>query len=56
MNECWIAEPNPPATWADDGLGTTCVAVVCRYDNAVLGYAVLYNAVLGTPCDPLFEF
>ena len=62
MSECWIAETNPPTAWAGDGIDTGCVREVCRYDNAVLGYALLGKveggggaATLGVPCDPYFE-
>ena len=62
MNECWTAEVNPPAAWANDGIGPGCVKGICRYDNAVLGYALLGEveggdgaATLGVPCDPYFE-
>ena len=62
MSECWTVEVDPPTAWAGDGVGTGCVKGVCRYDNAVLGYALLGEveggggaATLGVPCDPYFE-
>ena len=55
MSECWTVKPISLTDWAGDGLGTACVSDVCRYDNAVLGFALLGAALLGVPCDNDFK-
>ena len=55
MSECWTIAPIPPSSWEADGCDTRCVSDICRIDNAVLARAILGYAMLGVPCDYLFE-
>ena len=55
MKECWTIDAAPSSGWEVDGYGTGCVSDVCRIDNAVLARAILGYAMLGVPCDRLFE-
>jgi hypothetical protein len=55
MSACWTIAPIPPSSWEVDGLDTTCVSDICRIDNAVLARAILGYAMLGVPCDDLYE-
>jgi hypothetical protein len=55
MSECWTIAPIPSAEWVADGYDTACVSDQCRIDNAVLARAILGYAMLGVPCDQLFE-
>ena len=55
MSECWALAPIPASDWEVDGYDTRCVSDQCRIDNAVLATAILGYAMLGVPCDYLFE-
>jgi hypothetical protein len=55
MSECWTIAPIPSSSWDADGFDATCVSDICRIDNAVLARAILGYAMLGVPCDDLYE-